>query len=123
MRVGDMTNAPAVANAGKKIHGAAARRGLIIAIAGVLTLAFAARGFAQNDSEAPKGGLPETTIAPAGGAPPPAAGEGPAGTPALAPKPVHHRSHHTHKASYSGDVEPATGLLKLWISCWRSGGV
>jgi hypothetical protein len=107
----------------KKILRTLARHAIVAAMACAFTISVVVPGFAQNDSEAPKG-LPETTIAPEGGGapPPPAADEGAAGAtppaPAVAPKPTHHKGHRSHKASYSGEVEPATGMLKLNEDTW-----
>jgi len=109
----------------RSIFGALARHAVVAAIACALTISVVVPSFAQHDSEAPKSGLPETTIAPAGGgAPPPAADEGvpseTAPAPAAVTKQAHHKSHHTRssKASYSGAVEPATGMLTLKEDSW-----
>jgi len=125
MGVGVMTNACANATGNKNLFSQLRHRLCAVMIVGLFTIAFAISGFAQSDSEAPKG-LPETTIAPEGGGPPPppAADEGAASpaapAPAVATKPAHHKSHHaaSHSASYAGAVESATGLLKLKEDSW-----
>jgi hypothetical protein len=100
-------------------------------LACVLALISAAIGFAQTPPEAPKT-LPDTTIAPAGGAPPPAepAGdtEGPdISAPESAPPPppispaAPHPVHHTvppKSGPYKGPVEAGQALLKLTADSW-----
>ncbi len=100
-------------------------------LACVLALITAAIGFAQTAPEAPKT-LPDTTIAPAGGAPPPAepAGdtEGPdISAPESAPPPppispaAPHPVHHTvppKSGPYKGPVEAGQALLKLTTDSW-----
>ena len=98
-----------------------------------LLLVAAAAGSAQTPPEVPKT-LPETTIAPAPGAPPPAepAGdtEGPdisapaapeSAPPPSAPAPPHHPVHRSHPmipATYNGPVESGKAMLKLKADSW-----
>ncbi|HXR26024.1 MAG TPA: hypothetical protein VN742_11725 [Candidatus Binataceae bacterium] len=104
----------------------------IAAVACVLALITVAIGAAQTAPDVPKT-LPDTTIAPAGGAPPPTepAGdtEGPdisaPTAPESAPPPpaspaTHHRVHHTvaKSAPYNGPVEAGQALLKLTADGW-----
>lgn len=103
----------------------------VVVLACVLALITAAIGFAQTAPEAPKT-LPDTTIAPAGGAPPPAepAGdtEGPdISAPESAPPPppispaAPHPVHHTvppKSGPYKGPVEAGQALLKLTTDSW-----
>jgi hypothetical protein len=106
----------------------------VVTLACVLALISAAIGFAQTAPEAPKT-LPDTTIAPAGGAPPPAepAGdtEGPdisaPTAPESAPPPpliapaAAHPVHHAvppKSGPYNGPVEAGQALLKLTADSW-----
>jgi hypothetical protein len=105
----------------------------IAAAAWIAALITVASGFAQTAPDVPKT-LPDTTIAPEGGAPPPAAPagdtEGPdisaptaleSPPPSSTPPATHHRVHNTvakKSAPYKGPVEPGQALLQLKADGW-----
>src|SRR5258708_27094028 len=120
MGVGVMMDENADSTGRERRSRARGRNVIVAALACRLIVTLAAGALAQGDSEAPKGSLPETTIAPSdGGVRVPPAGEGSLAPSEPAPAPTHRKSHHaaTHKTS-SAQAEPATGMLKLNQDSW-----
>ncbi len=128
-----MTNRSTTGGTGKSEEQTRTRIRGCLALASALSIVLcaAATSFAQNDSEAPKG-LPETTIAPAGGSgssAPEASPTGaasapatsaPAATGAAEAKPIKHKKHVTRRkvTAYRGEVESGSGMLKLTEDGW-----